>query len=125
VFRFLLLLSFGSLLSGKTLLTSIIGIDGSVCGLYKDSGNSVYASYSCATYDHMQNAYGVIWAAQTHNSPGNTVFGIGPLICLVGINTTQVPQTMGSLGTVPAQGIAWSCTPGDGKTIVAGTAVWP
>ena len=125
VIRFALLLSFASLLWGNTLLMSITGTNGNVCTMYKSSGNNIYASYSCLSKDQKQSLSGVIYADRTRNAPGSTVWGMGPVLCLVGINTTERPLAMGSLGMVPAGGIAWSCTPGERKATVAGTAVWP
>jgi hypothetical protein len=125
MFRLALFLSFASLMWGNTLLMSITGTNGNVCTMYKTSGTNIYASYSCLSKDQKQSVTGVISADHTRNVLGFTIWGMGPVLCLVGINTTKTPLPMGSLGKVPAEGIAWSCTPGDGKRIVAGTAVWP
>jgi hypothetical protein len=108
----------------QTVLATVNGSDGSICTLDKSSTINIRATYSCTTADQRQSLSGVIAASNLHNATGSVVFAMNTITCLVGLNATAAAVSMGSLGTVPPHGIAWSCT-GDGSTTIAGTAVWP
>ena len=106
------------------MLMTVRGTDGSQCNLQKSATTSIRATYYCHTADNQQLFSGVVTASSAHNATGSVVFGMDTIVCLLGINTTGASRKIGSLGNVPPQGIAWSCT-GDGKTSITGTAVWP
>ena len=113
--------------NASTTLVTVTGREGTVCKLNKQPGATILAVWSCSSGDSKH----VVKTAQIQNA--STVLGLdvlssgqgpgGPM-CLVPSNPTSSAIAAGSVGTVPAKGIGWSCT-GDGTTIASGTAVWP
>ena len=113
--------------NASTTLVTVTGSEGTVCKLNKQPGATILAVWSCSSGDSKH----VVKTAQIQNA--STVLGLdvlssgqgpgGPM-CLVPSNPTSSAIAAGSVGTVPAKGIGWSCT-GDGTTIASGTAVWP
>jgi hypothetical protein len=107
-----------------TPLVTLTSVDGTVCQLVKLASPTIYASYQCQSADKKTS---VNWAPVKSASAAASflTFGLGPnTLCVVALNPTASAVTMGSLGSVPASGISWSCAK-DQSTIVAGTAVWP
>jgi uncharacterized Zn-binding protein involved in type VI secretion len=106
--------------------------DGTVCTLKKQSGSSIVASLSCVSGDGK-----TVLNSGTLRSTGATTqflpFGFGDVLCLLGINSTATAATMGSLGTIPVNGLGWSCSTNiasggviTGQTApVNGSVVWP
>ena len=109
--------------SVSTVLVSLTGTDGTVCTLAKLSTNTISATWRCASADGKQ----VIKPAtisSTSATSGTLALGQGAVLCLIAVNPTASAVTYGSLGSIPASGIGWSCT-ADSTTIKNGTAVWP
>jgi hypothetical protein len=80
--------------------------------------------FSCVSADGKQMAR-TLQIQSASASSGSITVGQGGVLCLVGINPTASSVSFGSVGSAPASGIAWSCTPGDGVTIKTGTIAWP
>ena len=105
------------------------GTDGTVCGLYKfprAKGAGVYAWFSCVSADKtitLRTAQIQSTAAST--APTSYLLGQGSMGFLVALNPTAAPIAFGSLGSAPANGIAWQSTNGDGVTLHTGSASWP
>jgi hypothetical protein len=107
-----------------TELLTLAGTDGTTCSLVKIPSPSIYALFSCVSADGKQMARTLQIQSASANS-GSITVGQGGVLCLVGINPTASSVAFGSVGTAPASGIAWSCTPGDGVTIKTGAIAWP
>jgi len=106
--------------------------DGSSCTLSKLKGGSIAVSLACQSADgKISVKSGALRAAGS--AVQTTPFGFGDVLCLLGINPTGSPVTMGSLGSIPASGVAWSCSTNirangavTGQTVpVNGSVVWP
>lgn len=116
-------------LSTAVTLQTETGPDGTVCGLYKFArakGAGVYAWFSCVSADKtitLRTAQ--IQSASASVTPTTFLLGQGSAAFLVALNPTAAPIAFGSLGTAPANGIAWQSTPGDGVTVHTGSVSWP
>ncbi len=112
-------------------ITAVQG-DGVSCFLTKAAGGKITLSTSCSSADGKTtyNA-GVIRSNGTTTSI--VALGFGDVLCLLGVNPTASASAMGSLGNVPANGVAWSCSTNirtagtiTGQSApVAGSVVWP
>jgi hypothetical protein len=113
-------------LAGKTptLLQTITGTDGNVCTLTKEPGPNIWMLWGCnGSTSGVQTRTAQITSTGT-TAASSIFFNQGIAACLIGLNPTAAAVTMGSLGSVPAKGAAWSCTP-DMATILTGTVTWP
>ena len=108
--------------SNWVLEQTITGTDGTVCKIIKVPNASIYAWFSCT------NGTNLLKSAQitsTGTVIQNNSFIVGQVACLIAANPTAAAITEGSLGPVPASGIAWSCADGDGSTVTTGSVAWP
>jgi hypothetical protein len=106
--------------------------DGSSCTLTKLKGGAIAVSLACQTADGK-----IAVKSGTLRATGPAVltmpFGFADVLCFLAINPTAAPVTVGSLGSIPASGVGWSCstnirTSGSvtGQTVpVNGSVVWP
>jgi hypothetical protein len=97
------------------------GSDGTVCTLQKVAGAVITARLNCT--DGSTAIYTTITGTGT--APAGGTVGLGQVIALIGINPTAAPVTMGALGAVPANGIAWSFATGSGNPVSSGAVGWP
>ena len=105
-----------------TLEATLNGVDGSVCKLAKIASTTVYLYISCTNAKVTQTTVLQVPSATTTFA---YPLGFGAVLCLLGVNPTAAAVPMGSIGSAPASGIAWSCTVGDGQTLSSGSATWP
>jgi hypothetical protein len=108
--------------SNWTLEQTITGTDGNVCSIIKVPNATIYAWFSCVNSTNLLKSAQIV---ATGTAIQNNSFIVGQVACLIAANPTAAAATEGSLGSVPASGIAWNCADGDGSTIVKGTATWP
>jgi hypothetical protein len=102
--------------------------DGTICTLTKMSGGSINAGLKCVSADGKSSL-----ASTILQSKGSKFFalewGMGDIMCLIGVNPTSSAAVMGSLASVPANTVTWSCTTnitGGGNTApTAGSVSWP
>jgi len=106
-----------------TLLQTITGTDGNVCTLTKEPGSSIWLLWGCNGSNGTQTRTAQLTATST-TAASSVFLNQGIAACLIGLNPTAAAVSMGSLGSVPAKGAAWSCTP-DMATILTGTVTWP
>jgi hypothetical protein len=106
--------------------------DGTVCTITKFAGSVPHVGLKCVPGDAKS------LLTQANLTLGSTLqtlpFGYGDVLCLVAVNPTGTAITLGSMGTVPAVGMAWQCSSNiesattgvTGQTsLVSGTATWP
>jgi hypothetical protein len=105
--------------------------DGTKCTITKFAGAKPYMGLKCVPGD------GISQLSQENLTLGTTlqtiVWGYGDVLCLLAVNPTAAAITVGSLGSVPAVSLAWSCStnidtagvPTGQTAIVAGTVAWP
>jgi len=106
--------------------------DGTVCTLTKSSGGSISAVLACKTPDGKTTFSGATLRSSSAASYGFS-WGFSDVLCLIGVNPTTTAVPMGSLGTAPVNGIAWSCSTNirSAGTIIgqtaptSGTVAWP
>ncbi len=117
-------------LTNSTNVTTITASqgDGGSCSITKISGGQIIFTWSCASADGKQTLRpGPIQSLSTTASSVGMLFG--DILCLIGINPTSTAVSMGSIGSVPAKGIGWTCTTsitGGGSTVpTGGTVIWP
>lgn len=108
--------------SNWTLEQTITGTDGNVCSIIKIPNASIYAWFSCVNGTNLLKSAQIV---STGTAVQGNAFLVGQVACVIAANPTAAAVTEGSLGSVPASGIAWNCADGDGTTIVKGTATWP
>ena len=113
--------------STATPLVTVTGADGTVCVLTNQASTTIYFTWRCTSADAKAITrtaqFSTTSTAQTNLVLSSGQSAVGPL-CLVVENPTAAAITAGSLGSVPAGGVAWNCT-ASGTSVVAGTAVWP
>jgi hypothetical protein len=106
-------------LKTPVVVQTVVGIDTTTCTLTKEPGATIWLVWGCT---------GASPAKTAQILPGTVATGAmylnGQAACLIGLNPTNAPVTMGSLGSVPANGAAWQCSTG-GLAILSGTATWP
>jgi hypothetical protein len=111
--------------SNWVLEQTITGTDGTACQIIKVPNSTIYAWFSCV------NGTTLLKSAQimaTGTAAQSNAFIAGQVACVIAANPTAAAVTEGSLGSVPAGGIAWQCANGDGKTLIPsipGTVTWP
>jgi hypothetical protein len=105
--------------------------DGTTCIITKFAGTSPHISLKCIPGD------GKSQLSQANLSLGTAVqtmfWGYGDVACLLAINPTAAAVVVGTLGSVPASAIAWSCStnvdvagvPVSQTAIISGSVVWP
>lgn len=105
--------------------------DGTLCTISQGSGSIIIAEFGCVSGDGQTQLSPVLLIA------GGKVQGIfqgfDDVLCLLGTNPTMGAVAIGSLGSVPAMTLAWSCSTNirmlgavSGQTTpVAGSAAWP
>ena len=106
--------------------------DGTACALHKVTNGQIFLSMSCTSADGKTTVSG---AAFRSNSTAVQTFpwGLGDVLCLVAANPTATAATVGSLGAVPANAVAWSCSTNirtggaiTGQTTpTSGSVTWP
>jgi hypothetical protein len=105
--------------------------DGTKCTITKFAGIKPYIGLACFPGD---GASQLSQANLTLGPALQTMFwGYGDVGCLLAINPTAAPVTVGSLGSVAAVSLAWSCStnistagvPTGQTAIVAGSVAWP
>ncbi len=107
--------------------------DGTVCTLSKSAGNAIGLTLRCVTAQAAGPGFTYTSTLRGSGAAIALPFGLGDVLCLVGINPTGAPVTLGSLGPIPATGAAWSCTSNirtagtvTGQTApTAGSVSWP
>jgi hypothetical protein len=119
--------------SAQSVLVTITASQGDLtsCKIVKYSGPAPHIGLSCTPGD------GKSVLSQANLTLGTTLqtlpFGYGDVLCLVVANPTAAAVTVGSIGSVPASGLAWQCATnisaggivtGQGP-LVSGTASWP
>lgn len=106
-----------------TVLATLTGSDGAACKLVKQPSATIYATWQCTSADG--NAIGKTYQITATGTNSHFLpVGLDTILCLIGINPTATANSFGTVGSAPANGIAWSCT-GDAKTSQNGTALWP
>lgn len=106
--------------------------DGTVCTLNKVANGQIYAILACSSSDGKTALTSTNLRSNSTSTYGFT-WGLGDVLCLIGVNPTATASTMGSLGPVPANGIAWSCSTNirvggavTGQTApTSGSVTWP
>jgi len=105
--------------------------DGTVCTITKYAGATPHIGLRCIPGD------GKSQLSQANLSLGTTLqtmfWGYGDVACLLVVNPTAAAITVGSLGSVPATSLAWSCStnvdvagvPASQTAIVSGSVAWP
>ena len=107
--------------------------DGSACKVVKQAGASIVATLSCTSGDGKTVINSGTLRAGASSTPQVSMLMLGDVLCLLAINPTPAAVTLGSLGTVPINGLAWSCSTNietagvvTGQTApVNGSVVWP
>jgi hypothetical protein len=106
--------------------------DGTVCKLTKVSVASIALLISCASSDG-KITLGTATVRATGTSTPILPVGQGDVVCLVVVNPTTAAVPFGSLGSVPANSVAWTCSTNirtagaiSGQTVpVNGSVSWP
>lgn len=102
--------------------------DGTVCRIVKIAGQKINARLFCTSRDG-RSITGSAPLTSTSDATQVNVFGAGDVLCLIAVNPTANAAPMGSLGSVPANGLAWSCTTntsaGQQTPPVNGSVAWP
>jgi hypothetical protein len=105
--------------------------DNTKCTITKFAGSKPYVGLKCIPGD------GISQLSQANMTLGTTVqtlfWGYGDVACLLALNPTAAAVTIGSLGSVSAVSLAWSCStnidtagvPTGQTAIVAGSVAWP
>jgi hypothetical protein len=116
--------------SSSTLLTLTASQgDGGTLKITKNNGAAISATVSWSSADgKIAEQSAVLKASGTATLAKFLSFG--DVACLLGVNPTVAAVTIGSVGSVPTNGIGWSCSTnitstGMQTTPVSGTAVWP
>ena len=113
-----------------TTITASLG-DGTSCTISKGNTAAILASFGCVSGDALTF---ISPAVVIGGGASRSIYaGLGDVICLLGTNPTSAALTMGSLGIIPAGGLAWSCSTNirtldvvTGQTVpVAGSVTWP
>ena len=108
-------------------ITATLG-DGTICQIIKLNLPKINARLQCTSADG-KSVYGSAPLTSTSTATWVLPFGYGDVTCLLGVNPTASPVTMGGLGSIPSNGIGWSCTTnisGSGQTpLVNGSVTWP
>jgi hypothetical protein len=103
--------------------------DGTVCMVNKIAGSSVNAQLACTSADGKIRTSKSLTASSSSNLVQTTILSQGDVLCLIAVNPTGNAVSMGSLGSVPSVGLAWSCTTnmaaGGQTPIVSGSVTWP
>jgi len=102
--------------------------DGGSCTITKLKSGTIAWTYSCADATAKTTARSAVIRSNA-TAPVVMPLGQGDVLCLIAMNPTAAPVTLGSLGSVPAKGIGWSCTTnitGGGQTAPSnGSITWP
>lgn len=104
--------------------------DGTICTIKKVSGSSVNAILACS---NSQITYNQLTLRAAGTNANSTIWGLGDVLCILGINPTNTAITMGSLGSISINSVGWSCSTNirtssivTGQTsIVSGSVSWP
>lgn len=91
------------------LTVTATGGDGSVCTLVKIPSNTISATLKCQTADG-KTTTGQQPLRSTSASPVFMPWGFGDIFCMIVVNPTAAAVTEGSLGSIPANSVGWSCT---------------
>lgn len=108
-----------------TTLATITAPSGDKCVITKIGGATIQGQATCTSPTSKTTVSPI-----SFKSSGETVlvhfnFGVGDVLCLAALNSTALAISAGSLGTVPVNGIAWSCATPGVTVPINGTAVWP
>lgn len=108
-------------LANTSTLQVVTGSDGTVCTLSKLLNGKIYAWFNCSLNNQVIKT---VQIQSTSTVSGYMIIGQGQALCLIGINPTNAAIAFGSVGSAPANGMAWSCANGS-STVLSGTISWP
>jgi hypothetical protein len=107
--------------------------DGTACAVAKITGAALTAILRCTPGDGRASMSAEVLKAGTATAVQSFTLAYGDTFCLLVMNPTAAAVTMGSLGSIPAVGLGWSCTTNirtagliTGNTApVTGSIAWP